>query len=75
MGTPHQAVFAQAKVQRVMQVDEAEQGLQQVIAVGTSSVDVQEQVQLGGCGTGEFHQVVAEINSSLTPLAQIGRCI
>ena len=44
IGTPHHAVFAQAEVQRVMQVNEAEQGLQQVIAVRPASDDMEEQI-------------------------------
>ena len=48
IGAPHHAVRAQIEMQGVMQVDEAKQGLQQVVTVVTPSRDMQEQIQFGG---------------------------
>jgi hypothetical protein len=51
-------------MQRVVQVDEAEQGLQHVVAVRPASDDMQKKVEFGWCGTGQFHLGIflAEIN-------------
>jgi hypothetical protein len=45
--TRRRAVVAQREVQRVAVVDQLEHGLQQVIAVGTAAIHVQEEIELG----------------------------
>ena len=51
---PHLTVLAQGKAQFVAVVEELEQGLQQVIAVGPAAEDMQHQVELGRRGQDQF---------------------
>ena len=43
------SVAAQLEMQRVVPVDQGEDGLQQVIAVRPAPGDVQKEIELGGC--------------------------
>ena len=58
---------------RTKNTDQWKQGLQQVVAVRPAADDMQEQVEFGGCGAGQFHSTnfIAEINSSLAPLVPL----
>ena len=47
--TADDTIRSELEVQRVAPVNQHEYGLQQVVAVGTATGDVQKQVQLGGC--------------------------
>ena len=40
---------------RTKNTDQWKQGLQQVVAVRPAADDMQEQVEFGGCGAGQFH--------------------